>query len=325
RYHSSGAVVQATGHGAGSRKALRVRGIDGGVAPVAFDPVINLPHFLQRLFKNLRKNQERRRYLRSRPDGTDDGQRIANVRTDNRGLVIIFRHQACAADDADIRRRTFERKVAGVGLAVIQAERTGNLIEAESSVKHIAKIERQAPRQCDDAHEAEHSSRARLDLIELSGADADVDRTAETREEILARPTRPAHVELRIERFGLDTDVVVEGTKCARHIVAGKPSRDIAPLSRLVRLVHDPAGTATNLERLLARLYPVGFETCGRSCEIGVETTEMPLTKGEILRTHDDLRQGARVRRRPVAWRTLATRQDQFLHLESQGPVPSEV
>src|SRR5690606_36182096 len=167
---------------------------------------------------------------------------------------------------------------------------------------------RQAPRQCDDAHEAEHSSRARLDLIELSGADADVDRTAETREEILARPTRLAHVELRIERFGLDTDVVVEGTKCARHIVAGKPSRDIAPLSRLVRLVHDPAGTATNLERLVARLYPGGFETCGRSCEIGVETTEAPRTKRATARPHDELRQGARGRGRPGAAGSQATR-----------------
>ena len=67
--------------------------------------------------------------------------------------------------------------------AIAQLEIALHLVEREALVGHVAKIQREAPRQLGDAEQAEHAARAGLDVAQLPVFERNLQRAVQLRRE----------------------------------------------------------------------------------------------------------------------------------------------
>ena len=233
------------------------------------------------LLEDAREDQERGGNLGACEQRADRRQHLAGLRRDDGLLAVVAVAQPRAADETDLGHGSRELQVIRVGVAVDDDEVGRNIVEHEATIEHIAKIEREPPRQSTDAQESRSAAGAAgLDVDEAALRGTQREIAADVIEPSARGRARPEDTGRNLGGLGLDERreaELLEHLADVRRVEADRESRGLAFVA------HEPAAAALGREavgRTLERDEPKP-KRIGQ--DLGIEAPDLPLADAELI------------------------------------------
>src|SRR5699024_10554905 len=149
------------------------------ISPRTLQLVADAGGVFQRFLQQFLQCEYGRADCRPTQQRTGQGQTAAEFGCDVDVQVVVACGQTGTADDPDAGAGGFDGQVVGKGIAAVDLEVTGDLIEFQAFADDVAEIEFQAPWQHIQVEQTEQTTGTRVDRANRTITDLQLQRTAE--------------------------------------------------------------------------------------------------------------------------------------------------